>query len=216
MSSAGRLIIVGGGGFARELIGFAEDSHEAGRTPPVAGYIEDGTGETLAKLGYPYPWLGTIADYVPAADDVLALGIGDPVGKRRVVETLKARGASFAQIIHPTALVTRRTRLGEGIVLCPFSGSGTDTRLGAFVLVNSYSGFGHDSRAGDFSTLSAHVDVMGSAELGEGVFVGSRASILPKVKVGDGAKVGAGAIVYRSVPAHATVFAPPAKLLKKD
>jgi sugar O-acyltransferase (sialic acid O-acetyltransferase NeuD family) len=210
-----RLILLGAGGFGRELLTHAQDCHAAGRLPAVGGYLDDGGAEVLARLGYELPWLGTVDDYVPAPGDQIALGVGSPDAKRAIVGKLKVRGAHFATILHPTALITGRTSIGEGTIMGPFTGSGTDTRIGAYVTVNSYSGFGHDSSVGDFSTLSAHVDIMGYAALGEGVFVGSHASILPSVKVGDGAKISAGAIVYRSVPAGGTVFVPPAKLLKK-
>jgi sugar O-acyltransferase (sialic acid O-acetyltransferase NeuD family) len=181
----------------------------------VGGYLDDGGSDVLAKLGYDLPWIGSIADYVPRPGDVFAIGIGNPDGKKQVVEKLQVRGARFVSVIHPTALITNTTQLGEGVVMGPFTGSGTDTTIGRFVTVNSYSGFGHDSKVGDYTTLSAHVDVMGAASLGESVFVGSHASILPKVKVGPGAKIGAGAMVYRSVPAGATAFARPAKLLAR-
>jgi sugar O-acyltransferase (sialic acid O-acetyltransferase NeuD family) len=210
-----RLIIVGGGGFGRELIGHAQDAHEAGRGPPVGGYLDDGGEEVLARLGYDLPWLGSIAEYVPRLGDLFAIGIGSPEGKREVVDKLRSRGALFAQVIHPTSLVTRRTRLGEGVVLGPYTGTGTDTRIDSFVTVNSYSGLGHDSSVGEFTTLSAHVDIMGFVTIESDVFVGSHASILPKVKVGNGAKIGAGAMVYRSVPAGGTSYAPPAKLLRR-
>lgn len=211
--SARRLVVVGGGGFGREVIQFGRDLHRAGG-PPVGGYLDDG-GDVLARLGYDVPWLGGIAEYQPKQGDELVVAIGDAAGKRKVVERLKTRGAEFPPLIHPTALITARTSIGEGAIFGPFTGSGVETVIGRFVSVNSYSGFGHDSRAGDFTTLSAHVDVMGGAALGADVFVGSKACILPGVKIGDGARVGAGAVVYRSVPAGRTVYAPPAKLLKQ-
>lgn len=213
MSNA-QVIIVGGGGFGRELLYFAQDCHRAGRTPPVGGYIDDAGPEVMAQLGYDLPWLGAIMEYVPRPGDLLALGIGSPEGKRRIVEQLKTRGGTFTQIIHPTAITSGRIDLGEGVVLCPFSGAGTDARVGRFVTINSYTGLGHDSSIGEFTTLSSHVDVTGYASVGDDVFIGSHATILPKVKVGAGAKVSAGAMVYRSVPAGATVYVPPAKLLR--
>lgn len=209
-----RIVIVGGGGFGREVLYFVGDCHRAGRTPAAGGYLDDGGSEVLARMGYDLPWLGSIADYVPGSGDLLALAIGSPAGKRKVVERLKTRGGVFAQIIHPTAITSGRVAIGEGVVLCPFTGAGTDTRIGDFVTVNSYAGLGHDASVGDFTTLSSHVDVMGFAQVGDDVFVGSSASILPKVKIGAGARVSAGATVYRSVPAGATVYTPPAKLLK--
>lgn len=209
-------MIVGGGGLGRELLYFANDCHRAGLTPPVGGYLDDGGNEVMARLGYDLPWLGSISEFVPGPGDLLALGIGSPEGKRKVVEQLKARGGAFTRILHPTAITSGRVEMGEGVVLCPFAGAGTDTRIGSFVTINSYTGLGHDASVGDFTTLSSHVDVMGYASIGNDVFVGSSASILPKVKVGPGARVSAGATVYRSVPAGATVYSPPAKLLKRS
>lgn len=210
---SGRLIVIGGGGYARELIQYALDLKAAGTGDGAAGYLDDG-GDVLAALGYDLPWLGSIAEHQPLADDRYLLAIGSPAGKRKVAEMLLARGAAFPPFFHPTCLVTARTSVGEGAVMGPYTGTGVDTQIGRFVTVNSYSGFGHDSAAGDFTTLSAHVDVMGYARLGSEVFVGSHASILPKVKVGNGAQVGAGAMVYRSVPAGVTVYAQPAKRLR--
>lgn len=210
-----RLIMAGGGGFSRELLYFANDCHHAGLIPAVGGYLDDGGSEVLAKLGYDLPWLGSITEFVPGPGDLLALGIGSPEGKRKVVEQLKTRGGAFTRILHPTAITSGRVEMGEGVILCPFAGAGTDTRIGSFVTINSYTGLGHDASVGEFATLSSHVDVMGFASIGDDVFVGSSASILPKVRIGAGARVSAGATVYRSVPAGATIYSPPAKLLKR-
>lgn len=209
-----RLILVGAGGFGRELMTFAHDLHRAGGGDEVAGYIDDGGDGMLASLGYDLPWLGSISDFIPSASDRMLLGLGSPIAKQRIVERLKDKGAQFATLLHPTALVTTRTSIGEGSIFGPFSGSGTDTKVGAYVTVNSYSGLGHDSSVGDYCTLSAHVDVMGGATIGPNCLVGSHASVLPGVSIGPGAKIGAGSIVYRRVPPNATVFAPPAKLLR--
>jgi sugar O-acyltransferase (sialic acid O-acetyltransferase NeuD family) len=214
MTSDARLIIVGGGGFGRELLYFAQDCHRAGRMGPVAGYIDDAGPDALVQLGYDLPWLGAIQDFMPGPQDLLVLGIASPATKRRIVDQLKTRGGVFTQLIHPTAITSGRADIGEGVVLCPFAGAGTDTRIGRFATINSYTGLGHDSQVGDFATLSSHVDVTGYAVIGDDVFVGSQAAVLPNVRVGAGAKVGAGATVYRSVSPGATVYVPPAKLLK--
>jgi serine acetyltransferase len=44
--------------------------------------------------------------------------------------------------------------------------------------------------------------------------IGSNAVLVPRIKIGNGATIGAGSVIYRSVPAGATMFAPPAKMLK--
>ena len=207
--SEDRLIIAGMGGFGRELLSWAADCRAAGSLPAVAGFVDD---EVEGVDGGP-PRLGAFEDYAPRPGDRFLVGAGSPGLKRRMVDSLRARGAAFASLVHPTAVVGRACRHGTGVVLCPYSMNTADTQMGDFVYLLSFSGLGHDSAAGDFSTISSHVDIMGHARLGADVLVGSGARILAGVKVGDGATVGAGAVVMRNVKPGSTVYAPPAKLL---
>lgn len=207
-----RLIIIGAGGFGRELLSWAADCCDAGTLPALAGLIDD---DPAILDGYPSPGplLGGIADFRPAETDRLLIAIGDPAIKQRVSEQLRDRGGRFATMIHPTAVVSRSATLDEGVVLCPLSLVSADARVGRLVIVNAMSSVGHDVAVGDYSTLSAHVDLTGFAALGKGVMVGSGAKVLPRVKIGDGATIGAGSTVYRTVPAGGTVYAQPAKLM---
>jgi sugar O-acyltransferase (sialic acid O-acetyltransferase NeuD family) len=209
-----RLVIVGGGGFGRELLCWAADCEAAGRLPPVAGIIDD-SDDPLAGYDYSTSRLGGIEDYRPAEGDLLVMAIGDPAAKRRAAEKLGGRGGRFATLVHPSAVVAHSARLDEGVVICPQGLVSADASVGRLVIINALSSVGHDVRVGDYSTLSAHVDLTGFVSVGEGVLVGSGAKVLPKVKVGDGATIGAGATVYRSVPAGATVYAAPAKVMPR-
>jgi sugar O-acyltransferase (sialic acid O-acetyltransferase NeuD family) len=210
--ASGRLVIVGGGGFGRELICWAADCAEAGLLPPVAGIIDDG-GDPLAGYDYSTPRLAGIEDYRPADGDLLVMAIGDPAAKQSVAEKLSGRGGRFATLIHPSAVVARSASLEEGVVVCPQALISADASVGRLVIINALSSVGHDVRVGDYSTLSAHVDLTGFVSVGSSVLVGSGAKVLPKVKVGEGATIGAGATVYRNVPAGATVYAAPAKVM---
>ncbi len=208
-----RTIIVGGGGFGRELIFFIGQANEAGRIPPVGGYLDD-AGDVFAAFDYPEaPWLGTIEDYVPKRGDHLVLAIGSPKGKRAVHGKLSVRGGYFPQMIHPGATIVRTAKLGEGVIFCPGTLAGADTRIDRFVIFNGSSGIGHDSTVGEFTSISSSVDITGNVTIGKDVSIGSNAMFTPGVKIGDGATVGLGAVVYRSVPAGATVYAAPAKRL---
>jgi sugar O-acyltransferase (sialic acid O-acetyltransferase NeuD family) len=213
--SGGRTILVGGGGFARELFFWAADCTAAGRLPAVAGYLDDG-GDVLGPMGYALPWLGGIDSYQPQPGDGLILALGSPAAKRAVHGRLSVRGAAFPVMIHPLTRVVATANLSEGVVFCPGSAAGPDTRLDRFVTINTDSGLGHDAQVGEYSTLSSRVDLTGGVKVGRDVMIGSGAVFVPRVKIGDGATVGAGSVVYRSVPAGGTVYAAPAKLLKKS
>ncbi|HEX8384143.1 MAG TPA: NeuD/PglB/VioB family sugar acetyltransferase [Sphingomonas sp.] len=211
-----RIIIVGGGGFGRELVSHVGDAHRAGMLPGLGGYLDD-AGDVLAAFGHyaHVPWLGRLDDYRPEPGDLFTLAVGAPRTKKALAERLRTRGARFATVIHPSAVTSPTAKLGEGVIVGTHAGPGVDTVLGDFVTLNSYSGIGHDAAVGDFTTISGHVDITGGTQIGEGVFIGSNSSILPRVRIGDWANVGAGSIVYRTIKSGQTVYAPPAKLLKK-
>ena len=207
----GRLILVGAGSFGRELINWAYDIAEQGGSA-FSGYL-DATPDVLAGSAYALPWLGTPDDFVPQAGDQLVLGIADPVAKQAVADKLRAKGARFARLIHPTAVIARTAVLGEGAVLCPHSLVSADARVGDFVAINAMSSVGHDVVVGDYTTLSGHVDLTGFVQVGEGCFFGTGAKVLPKVKIGNRAKIGAGTTIMRTVQDEAVMYTLPAKRL---
>lgn len=207
----GRLILLGAGSFGRELINWAYDIAEQGGSA-FDGYL-DASPTALDKNVYALPWLGSFDDYQPQEGDELVLAIADPVAKRTVVEKMRAKGARFARLVHPSAVVARTAVLGEGVVLCPHSLVSADARLGDFVAVNTMSSVGHDVVVGAYSTLSGHVDLTGFVQVGEGCFFGTGARVLPKVQIGQRAKIGAGATIMRKVAEGAVMYIPPAKKL---
>ncbi|VXD01004.1 hexapeptide transferase [Sphingomonas sp. 8AM] len=209
-----RLILVGGGGFCRELYFWASECHAAGRLPPVGGYLDD-AGDTLMGFDYPdMPWLGGVEAHEPGSGDRYVLAVGHPRAKRALHGLLATRGAIFPRLIHPSARVLRTAALGEGVIFCPGSAAGPDTKINRFVTFNAVCGAGHDAQVGEFTTISSAVDITGGVQIGKDVMIGSGVTFLPRIKVGDGATIGAGCTVYRSVPAGATAYTQPAKILR--
>lgn len=209
----GRTIIVGAGGFGRELISWALDCQDAGRLPPLAGLIDDNM-QALDGFAYPVGMLGTVTDFSPQPDDHLLMAIGTPSIKQKVATQIEERGGVFAALVHPLAVIARSARIGEGAILCPLSMVSADAEVGRHCQVNALSSIGHDVRMGAYCTLSAHVDLTGGVSLGDLVMIGTGAKLLPRVKVGDGATIGAGSTVYRNVRAGTSVYTAPAKTLR--
>lgn len=206
------IIIVGASGLGRELVDWIEDINDVNPTWNILGFLDD---NLEALNGYPsyYKVIGRIADWDPKPNQWFVCGLAFPEIKRHCVELLKSRGAQFATIIHPTALISKFSEIGEGTVITQRSGLNTNTKVGNFVTLLE-SRMGHDSSIGDFSTLSGDCNINGHVSIGQDVYVSCGVSIAPSKKIGDGAKIGIGSIVISNVKPGVTVFGNPAKIVE--
>ncbi len=205
-----RLLIVGAGSFGRAIWGWAMHVDRAARDWEVGGFL-DGNPMALNNFNCPLRIVGDPLTFIPSDNDRLICAIGNPATKLRLCRDLKARGAQFITLIHPTVVIGPECRIGNGSILCPGAIISTNATLGEFVTVNLYATVGEDAVIGDGCILNGHCDVTGSTILGEGVFVGSHASVLPGTSVGEYAVLGAGSVILRKVRAHSTVLGVPAK-----
>ena len=198
-----RILIVGAGGFGRELFYWALDAwpNHASR---ISGFLSEDL-EKLKDHKFPIEVVGAPSTYQPRTGDYLLLGIGVPGVRRRVVEDLEARGARFLSLAHPTALISPSATLGIGSVLCPYSLLTDAARVGRFVLVNFHASIAHDACVGDFSVLSPYATLGGSSQIGNDTFLAIRASVAPSVCVGAGSKVSAHACALHHAPPQSLV-----------
>lgn len=205
-----QLVIVGAGGFGREMLAWARQSVQFEQEWTIKGFIDDNV-DALRGKATSAPMLGTIRDYQPASDEVFICAMGIPRVKRSCSELLAGRGARFTRLIHRTSVLGDNVEMGEGVVLCPYTVVSANNRLGRGVAVNLHSSIDHDACVDDWSQINCHCDLTGGVQVGKEVFLGSSVAIILGVKIGDGAYVGAGAVVLRDVAPGATVFGVPAR-----
>jgi sugar O-acyltransferase (sialic acid O-acetyltransferase NeuD family) len=208
--SVQRIVIVGAGGFGREVLHWARDAwpdHAA----KIAGFLSadpdrlDGHASCLPILGDP-------SAFEPLPSDGLLLAIGIPGARRRVAELLLAKGARFLTLIHPTAIVVPSASVAEGAIVCPFAIVSDAVRIGRFALVNYHSSLGHDASAGDFSVLSPYATLGGGAAIEEEVFLGMHATVGPGKRIGSQSKVSANSAALSDAPAGSLVHGVPGRI----
>ena len=205
------LVIIGVGGFAREVYRHAQKSAGFGVEWQIKGFLDGDVKLAAAEYALlPEKVLGDVDTYEICADDVFTCAVGSPAARRRLVEKILARGGQFINLISALAEVVPSAEVGRGVIISPFVGVSDRARLGDFVAVNAQTIIGHDAHVGNFSCIMPHVALSGGCKIGAEVFIGSGAVILPKAKVGDGATVGAGCVVLKKVQAGKTVFGNPA------
>jgi sugar O-acyltransferase (sialic acid O-acetyltransferase NeuD family) len=206
-----RLLIIGAGGFGREVLQWAQDIQSQTDVDWEVGGFLDGNANALSGFKIDVPVVGDPVTYMPKPTDCLVCAIGEPATRLRICRKLQSRGAEFVTLIHPTAYLGARCDIGVGSILCPGVVVTVDVSIGDFSILNLNVGIGHDVRIGHGCTINSFCDITGAATLGDRVFLGSHAVITPAAKVGDDAKVGAGSVVVRRVRANTTVMGPTAK-----
>ena len=205
------LIIIGVGGFAREIFWHAHKSHGFGVDWQIKGFLDGNVKLPAAEYELlPAKVLGDIESYKICADDVFTCAIGTPNVRKILVEKILARGGEFINVISTSADVMPTVKLGRGIFIAPQTIIGDHAKIGDFVATNVLTSIGHDAQIGDYTCVMPHASISGKCKIGAEVFIGSGAIILPKATVGDGATVGAGSVVLKKVRAGAKVFGNPA------
>ena len=210
------VVIIGGGGFAREAYWvFLEDNLERKKWN-VLGFIDDNPashGKTLCDL----PVLGGM-DWLakngkPGLKALCA--VGGTRTRKLLVEKVRALGLGFCTVIHPNVRMSRWVEVGEGSIITAGNILTTQIKIGAHALLNLDCTVGHDSILGPFCTVNPGCQISGNVTFGEGVEFGTGAVIIQGKSVGDWSVIGAGAVVTSDIPAHVTAVGVPAKVIKQ-
>ena len=206
------LLIIGAGGFGREVYDWACQCQSFCREWVVKGFLDDDPG-ALKGYNMAAGAIASVDDYQPLGNDVFVCAIGKPENKKKCCEKILEKGGAFTNIIHSSVILGRNVRLGEGVILCPGVTLTCDIQIGSHVALNLKASLGHDAIIGDYCQISSFCDITGKVKLGNEVFMGSHASILPGTAIGHNALIGAGSVVVKDVKPRTTVFGVPAQPL---
>ena len=145
---------------------------------------------------------------------VNAIGsVGRPDARKRVYESFKAQGYSFATVIHPSAVIASDARLGEGAQVMAGAVIQPSCSIGENTIVNTRASVDHDCELGDYVHIGPGATLAGSVTVGDCTLIGVGASVIPGLIIGAESIVGAGAVIIRDVPSNTTVVGNPARRL---
>ena len=160
---------------------------------PIEGIMDDNkTMENFMGI----PFIHDKKDVSP-----IIISIGNNERRKDVAERLaKANNVEFDTIVHPSAILSKRAKLGVGTVVMPTSVIQTGCVVGKHCIINTGAILEHECVVGDYAHISPNASLCGNVTVGEGTWIGAGATIIQGVKIGKWCIIGAGSVVTKDIP----------------
>ncbi|MFE2008526.1 acetyltransferase [Pseudomonas guariconensis] len=205
-----RLAILGASGHGKVLADIAES---CGWTQ--IAFFDDAwpsrqTNGHWAIVGDTAVLMGLLSDF-----DGVAIGIGNNRIRQSKWQQLATAGAPIVSLVHPQAVISRHSVIGEGSVVMAGVVVNADTRIGRGAILNTSCSVDHDNLVGDFVHLSPGARLAGGVTIGDLSWIGMGACIRQMIHVGSNVVIGAGAVVLKPVADGVTAVGMPAHPLER-
>lgn len=205
------IVILGSGGFARELMALIE---EIGGWKIMGFVRSDSQGEISLLHGYSnYPNIDIFKrDHPDAVDVCYCFGAGSPKVKRAMDAEARLAGLIPAPpLVHPNVRIHASVQLSDTVVICAGTSLTVDIQIGYGTMLNLHCTVGHDTVIGAFCTCSPGVHLSGNVTVENEVECGTNSSVIPKVTLGERCVLGAGAVAVKSIRPGVVAVGIPAK-----
>ena len=176
----------------------------------VAGYISP-YGE---KEHIGHPVYASVAEIEHPDDFCYFIARGDNMLRKRIFE--ENPNLEYPNIIHPTAIISKYSKIGKGNLLMPYSVVNAFSSIGDHCIINTSSAVEHDCTVGSFCHVSVKSVMTGACSIGDGVFLGAGAVMRDGTSVGEWTTVGCGAAVVKNLDPNSVYVGCPAKLLRRN
>lgn len=207
------VVIIGAGGFGREVLMLIKACNEESAQFNILGFIDDGLEPGLKV--HDLVVLGNTEYLLNLTEKPsLVLAVGAPKLKKELTD--KLNDFKFVTLIHPAVTIPEYNngKIGEGVLICEGTILTCDYTIANYVTLNLNCTIGHDSRLGKYSSCMPGVNISGEVVLEQGVYVGTGATIINQVCIGENSIIGAGATVAKDIPPNCTAVGMPAKPIK--
>ena len=185
------IVLVGFGGHGKSVA----DAIESGHKYKIYGYtdLQDNHNE--------YQYLGT--DDV--LDELFTKGItraflcvgylGKGTLREKLDDKLKALGFSFPVIIDPTAVISKKTKIGDGTFVGKNAVVNAEVTIGKQCIINTGAIVEHECKINDFTHVAVGAVLCGQVTVGKAALIGANATVIQCREVKEREIVPAGVVV---------------------
>jgi len=201
------VVIIGNGGHARVLIDILTMQQRE-----IIGY----TAPNEEHNPYNIPYLGGDDEILKYNQDSIELvnAIGSVSTTRlrtNIFNNFKSKGYNFATVIHPSAIISHKVVLGEGVQIMAGAVIQSFVRIDDNTIINTSASVDHDCYIGQHCHIAPGCVLSGGILIGEETHIGTGTKIIQNVTIGKNVIVGAGSLVLRDIKDNRKVYGSPAE-----
>jgi len=214
------LIIIGAVGNCIDILDILNDINVSLKYAEYTciGFLDDDESKWQSSIN-DVPVLGGISTAKLYDDTYFINGIGSPTSfrlRKQIVGSLGVSDKRFATIAHPTAVISKLSRVGRGNIFFQNITITTNVVIGNHICVLPASVISHDCRVRDYTCIASGVVLSGNVTIGESCYIGAGSSVKEGITIGDNSLIGLGSVVLRDVEPNSVVVGNPARYLKRD
>lgn len=211
-----KLVIIGAGGFAREVAWLVDDINAEKKEWDLIGFID----ENLTNHGKILNGIQVLGDFnfftsKKITEPVYSVcAVGSPRNKAALIKKAAACGLRFVNLVHPSVKMSRYVEMGCGNIICAGNIITVSVLMQNHIIINLNCTVGHDVIIKDYATILPGVNISGSVCINSGCDIGTNVSIIQGITIGEWSVIGAGATVVRDIPPYSTAVGVPARPIK--
>jgi sugar O-acyltransferase (sialic acid O-acetyltransferase NeuD family) len=133
--------------------------------------------------------------------------------RKKIIEGLGIPIDRFAKVIHPSAVVSKWSKVGYNSLVMAGVVITSNAIVGNHVCVLPNSVIHHDSSIGDYSLVGSKVLIAGNVNIAENCYIGSGSNIINSVSIGENTLIGLGSNVINNISSNLKAVGNPAKLI---
>lgn len=207
------LYIIGGGGFATEVL-FVIERMNVVEKKWTNIYVIDDNIEKGTKVRE-YEVVGDVDYLLSIHDDIdIVVTINDTSIRNQIINRISRnkKNVYFPNIIDSTSIMDIESlQIGKGNIVMHFVVLSTNLILGDFNIFNSYTGVGHDTVVGNFNTLNPRVAISGNVIMNDLNNFGVNSTVLQNKKIGSDNQIWVNSLIGKNIKDGGKYFGIPAK-----
>ena len=127
------------------------------------------------------------------------VAIGRNEERSEMIDWLKKQNMNIDTLVHPSAIVSKFSSLGEGICVMSNATINPGTTIKEGVIINTSASIDHDCLIDKFAHISPNCTLSGGVKVGEFTHLGSGTSVHPGINIGKNVRTGIGSRVFKDI-----------------